>query len=251
VGPGFLVGEQHLAYGEIKAPQQVNTLRTEACPVCGEKAAYDGTSCSVCRFVQPPSQFRDPDLDMAKQIDLRQHDQLGGADVEDMEAQVNDRDGDGLDDKTGEPVGMDEEGNELLGDEPGLGCPACGSEFPAGEPQTTTTTAPTEGDLGAGPAEGDLCPACGKGELMPTGADSGQEVGPDGEPIGQEPGLDGDPDEEEPDEFGDLHPDDPFRQTSAPGEEDPDGEEDPEEEPEDDEEEESPSPKKNKNPFGK
>lgn len=60
-----------LAYGEIKAPADVDTLREEDCPVCGDKDTYDGQMCNVCGFISPPEQFRDPDLDAAKRMDLR------------------------------------------------------------------------------------------------------------------------------------------------------------------------------------
>lgn len=60
-----------VAYGEIKAPQDVDTLREENCPVCGDKDTYDGQACQICGFISPPTQFRDPDLDMAKRLDLR------------------------------------------------------------------------------------------------------------------------------------------------------------------------------------
>lgn len=59
-------------FGETKAPPQVDTLRAEECPVCGEDEVYDGERCPVCGFIAPPDVFRDPDLDIAKQIDLRQ-----------------------------------------------------------------------------------------------------------------------------------------------------------------------------------
>jgi hypothetical protein len=60
-----------LAYGEIKAPADVDTLREENCPVCGDKDTFDGIQCQICGFINPPEQFRDPDLDKAKQLDLR------------------------------------------------------------------------------------------------------------------------------------------------------------------------------------
>lgn len=59
------------AYGEIKAPADVDTLREEDCPVCGDKDTFDGIQCQICGFINPPEQFRDPDLDKAKQLDLR------------------------------------------------------------------------------------------------------------------------------------------------------------------------------------
>jgi hypothetical protein len=59
------------AYGEVKAPADVDTLREEDCPVCGDKDTFDGIQCQICGFINPPDQFRDPDLDRAKQLDLR------------------------------------------------------------------------------------------------------------------------------------------------------------------------------------
>lgn len=60
-----------IAYGEIKAPADVDTLREENCPVCGDKDTFDGIQCQICGFINPPEQFRDPDLDKAKKLDLR------------------------------------------------------------------------------------------------------------------------------------------------------------------------------------
>ncbi len=60
-----------LAYREIKAPAEVDTLREERCPVCGDGEQYDGLQCRICGFISPPQQFRDPDLDAAKLMDLR------------------------------------------------------------------------------------------------------------------------------------------------------------------------------------
>lgn len=60
-----------VAYGEVKAPADVDTLREEDCPVCGDKDTFDGIQCQICGFINPPDQFRDPDLDKAKNNDLR------------------------------------------------------------------------------------------------------------------------------------------------------------------------------------
>lgn len=60
-----------VAYGEVKAPADVDTLREEDCPVCGDKDTFDGIQCQICGFINPPDQFRDPDLDKAKTMDLR------------------------------------------------------------------------------------------------------------------------------------------------------------------------------------
>jgi len=61
-----------LAFGEVKAPADVDTLRDEECPVGGEAESYDGSECQVCGFIAPPKMFQDPDLDVAKSVDLRQ-----------------------------------------------------------------------------------------------------------------------------------------------------------------------------------
>ncbi len=57
-----------LAYGETRMPPQVDTLRMDECPVCGEHNVWSGSRCPVCGFVVPPSVFRDPDTDRAKQV---------------------------------------------------------------------------------------------------------------------------------------------------------------------------------------
>lgn len=67
----YLAGLQTLAYGETKAPQQVDTLRDDICPICGDSDAYDGDQCQICGFVAPPKMFQDPDLERAKLLDLR------------------------------------------------------------------------------------------------------------------------------------------------------------------------------------
>jgi hypothetical protein len=60
-----------LAYGEQKAPMDVDTLREDACPVCGDRDTFDGDTCEVCGYVAPPKIFQDPDLEKARQMDLR------------------------------------------------------------------------------------------------------------------------------------------------------------------------------------
>lgn len=61
----------HLAYGEQKAPPEVNTLRDDVCPVCGEEDGFNGSTCQVCGYVQPPKEFQDPDTSKAQEMDLR------------------------------------------------------------------------------------------------------------------------------------------------------------------------------------
>jgi hypothetical protein len=60
-----------LAFGEQKAPADVDTLREDACPVCGDRDTFDGATCQVCGYVAPPKMFQDPDLEKARQMDLR------------------------------------------------------------------------------------------------------------------------------------------------------------------------------------
>ena len=66
------------ALGEKKAPPEVNTLRDEACPVCGETEAYNGNDCAVCGFIKPPDAFLDPNVEKAKEVNLRQDQQEAG-----------------------------------------------------------------------------------------------------------------------------------------------------------------------------
>jgi hypothetical protein len=56
------------AYGETAVPPQIDTLRTEACPVCGESNVYKAQRCPVCGYVAPPDIFRDPDVTKAQQL---------------------------------------------------------------------------------------------------------------------------------------------------------------------------------------
>ena len=63
---------KNLAYGETKAPAQVDTLRDDSCPICSESNSYDGNQCKNCGYVAPPSPFGDPDTSVAKEMDLRQ-----------------------------------------------------------------------------------------------------------------------------------------------------------------------------------
>jgi hypothetical protein len=57
-----------LAYGETRMPPQVDTLRMDECPVCGEHNVWSGSRCPVCGFVVPPSVFRDPDTSKAQEV---------------------------------------------------------------------------------------------------------------------------------------------------------------------------------------
>lgn len=135
------------AYGEQQAPAEVDTMRDETCPVCGEKDSYDGDQCMVCEFIRPPDQFMDPDLTKAQQVDLRQ---------------TND-----------EKAGLNK----------GVQCDSCGATFGGGTPVTarrrTALDMPkpqTEEGATVEPQAGDTCPTCNAGTL--------QEISPAGDPAG-------------------------------------------------------------------
>lgn len=50
-----------------RAPEDIDTLRAEKiCPVCGN--VMHSETCQVCGYVEPPSEFDNPDLEKAKQI---------------------------------------------------------------------------------------------------------------------------------------------------------------------------------------
>lgn len=240
-GTGYVARHRH-AYGETKAPSDVDTLRDEACPVCGEENAYNGSECKVCGFVAPPKEFQDPNLDLAKQVDLRKDvADLDSMDVDDLNDDLNDVDKDGFDDQTGEPINEDVQ--------PTLVCSNCGTEFEAGEPVTTDTRDPQAGDAGLGPDEGDVCPACGQGVLEAPGeldvseqddqnrsepedpAASAQEASPPTRERGEED-EDADEQDEQPD--NDEDPDAEER-NFVPSDEDSDPDEDDDDEDKNDE----------------
>lgn len=61
-----------LGFGETIAPPEVDTLRDDKeCPLCGNQN-YDGAECTLCQYVAPPDELKEPDLEKAKQVDLRQ-----------------------------------------------------------------------------------------------------------------------------------------------------------------------------------
>lgn len=214
-------GAQHLAYGETVAPPQVDTLRDENCPICGEEDAYDGTRCPVCSYVAPPSPFNDPDLGMASRMDLRQQQDAFDA------TQVPD------------PERMDEQadGGTLI-------CPNCGTEFPQEPPESVDTdeAAPDvsaeETEVGEGAAEGDVCPACGQGQLeakdtLEDAAAEEGDVSDAAEPDEQdaplfgkdEPDEDDEPEDEEEADEEDL-PGVPVKSSDGPEDDDENDDED-------------------------
>lgn len=170
-----------LGYNETFAPEKVDTLRDEQCPICGNDIAFDGRECAVCGYIQPPKALDDPDVEKAKQLDqLRQN-------VEDQ------RNESGLD--PSQP-GADFDAGDLSQTEPGgdnsnspwLECTNCGTGLRPSAPQTSATDPAQQG---APMAEGDPCPMCGEGQLMSTGE---SEDDTDAEQGDEELGADEDPD---------------------------------------------------------
>jgi hypothetical protein len=190
----FTVPGKTAALNDVVAPPEVDTLRDEECPVCGEVEVYDGERCPVCGFVAPPEMFRDPDLEMAKSIDLRQDQQAQAGDPAPGQANP-DVPGGGLVDPSqlgDDPLADQLQHPDQLGPngemgEPGtpgdgtpdLFCPACGEGFDAGQPMTTDGD-PATLDA-SGPAEGTPCPNCGMSTLLSPNDMEGMGIGPDGE----------------------------------------------------------------------
>lgn len=217
-----------LAYGETKAPQDVDTLRAESCPVCGEADAFDGDRCQVCHFIQPPAMFTDPDTGVARQMDLKKDEMGDQAQVGPDGMPLND--GSGMVDPN-DPTGM----NQPMTDMPGMAedqiadlfCPACG--FSADTQQPMTNNDPSMPSEQQGLMEGDVCPNCGQATMLSPndvgelGGEVPQEIADDadadGIPDDQEPDVDEDgiPDDQEPDEDADGRPDDAERDSDEDG----------------------------------
>lgn len=69
---GSKTASTKLAWGETKAPPQVNTLGITECPVCGTTNQFDSTGrCMTCGHLPAPEPFREPDLEVAQKVDMR------------------------------------------------------------------------------------------------------------------------------------------------------------------------------------
>lgn len=167
--------KRKLGYGEVTAPEVVDTLREADCPVCGNSESFDGEQCKQCGFKKPPDQYMDPDLDKAKEVDLR-----GGEE---------------------DPTAV---GDDIASPADDLICENCGTTYASGAvegegapggvkkvktiPELPKPDDPDEDAPTPGPADGkvegdsvpptstenlqagDLCPNCGKGKLVPNDA---------------------------------------------------------------------------------
>lgn len=201
-----------LAYGETKAPQEVDTLRTESCPVCGEQDSFDGERCMVCNFVQPPAMFQDPDTSVSKQMDLEK--------VPFDQGMVGPN-GETVQGPPGDPTALEGQPMENVPGTPGdeiadLFCPACGFSADTQEPMTDND--PSMPAQQEGLVEGDVCPNCGKATLLSV-QDVGQMGGDVPQEIAADANADGVPDEQEPGVEEGL--DQQAEQGALPGEEGP------------------------------
>lgn len=199
------------ALGEKKAPPDVDTLRDEACPVCGETDAFSGEDCGVCGFKKPPDAFLDPNVEKAKEVDLHMEKEKAEDDAEAVSS-------------------------------PSLQCDNCGATF--GGAPTTPGAPPVAQPAGSGverfkvavlpdPARqvdapspsaqpessqkaGDHCPECGEGTLHPVeGAPSAAEEveEPEGNQTPEVNDISDDEDDddiEDDDDDGDDDDDDPI-----------------------------------------
>ena len=201
-----------LAYGETKAPQDVDTLRAESCPVCGEVDAFDGDRCQVCNFLQPPSMFTDPDTGVARQMELRK-DEMG------QQAQVG-PDGQPIPGQEGtdpnDPLGQDPAMQGLPGQaEDGVAdlfCPACGFSADTQAPMTNNDPSLPSGQQGL--LAGDVCPNCGEATMLSPndvgmlGGEVPQEIADDANANGVPDDQEGEMPVDEGDLDGDGVPDD-------------------------------------------
>lgn len=162
------------AYGETKAPRDVDTLRAENCTVCGNSTAFDGKQCQICGYVAPPKEFGDPDTDMAKQMDLRKQILDGGsADPTDLDQPMGNQQGD-----PEEAEQQAEDANAGLDSGSGLlNCTNCGTGIQPAPAQTTS-----ESGEPPYPAEGDTCPVCKNGELLSGSEGDEEETDPEADP---------------------------------------------------------------------
>jgi hypothetical protein len=172
-------------YGEVRAPAQVDTLRDEICPVCGEPDTFSGAECLVCNFTKPPEMFMDPDLEKAQQVDLRQ-DQGDQADEDGPVELRCDNCGNTFNDSPDH-----EHKGKFAAVQPWPLDPTPGpgaDSLPQSRQRQVTDETGSEPSIGTNtePAAGDTCPDCGDGILHPV-----EDAGPDADeaPTDEAPGA--------------------------------------------------------------
>jgi hypothetical protein len=179
------------AYRETKAPQDVDTLRSENCTVCGNSTAFDGKQCQVCGYVAPPKPFGDPNTDIARANDLRKQ-VLDGDEADPMQnEEMGNQQGD-----PGELEEQQEDAEAGLDDSLGmLTCNNCGTGVQPAAPASDGGEPPY-------PADGDVCPVCKKGQLLSDSDEDSEEGDEDQDKDGipdkdEDEDQDGIPDDEE------------------------------------------------------
>lgn len=201
-------GQRRTAEAETRVPPQVDTMRMEECPVCGENDVWSGDRCPVCGFTVPPSMFRDPDTDKASQV-RDQLDQAGQVETgpigsgDDADGQLTHPDQLAPDGTPGGPIpgqqapmaqqpGQDEQAAGQMENEQGQEDQLAGQDEQSegqqianqgeedqlapgglGCPACGTSFAP---DMAAQP--GVPCPACGQGALQPPGGPQKEQEDP-------------------------------------------------------------------------
>lgn len=192
-------GSRKVAFGEQKAPADVDTLREDACPVCGDRDTFDGATCQVCGYVAPPKMFQDPDLEKARQMDLRKDigefndpsNPMAGQVGPDGQPLAQDQAGGPMD-----PTALDENGNPINPDaadpnaQPGSLPGEVQAEVqPGGDPMDPAALGPDGQPLDPAGIPNELGAPVDPAMLGPDGQplqQPGQQmmVGPNGEPIG-------------------------------------------------------------------
>jgi GNAT superfamily N-acetyltransferase len=201
-------GQRRTAEAETRVPPQVDTMRMEECPVCGENDVWSGDRCPVCGFTVPPSMFRDPDTDKASGV-RDQLDQTGQVETgpigsgQDADGQLTHPDQLAPDGTPGGPIpgqqapmaqqpGQDEQAAGQMEDQQGQEDQLAGQDeqdegqqianqgeedqlSPGGLgcPSCGTSFDP---DMAAQP--GVPCPACGQGALQPSGGPQKEQEDP-------------------------------------------------------------------------
>lgn len=220
------------ALSDTIAPAEVDTLRDEQCPVCGESDTYDGDRCQVCGFVKPPDEFMDPDLDEAKRNDLRQEeDEAAEVAMKDLacdncganfkgapadEAPKGPAEAEGeeatapvvpaktpvevVDKQKSDPTNKLRDRNELPK-------PGKDGEDPK---QQEDKASPTE-EPETAPKAGDPCPDCGKGKLQEAAPKPSDEEPGEGNPFAKK-----DEDEEDDDEDDEFDKDPKSKKNTFP-----------------------------------
>jgi hypothetical protein len=232
------------AYGETRVPPQVDTLRMDECPVCGEHNVWSGSRCPVCGFVVPPSVFRDPDTDKAKEV-REQLDSAGEVDVPpdqpdagqpDAQGQAQMGSGDDADDQLVHPDQIAPDGVPTVqgGDDPANtdGLPPEGEEDPE-DPEGAVPVGdvpPDEAEMEDTGDEGEemfaeelICPACGTTFEADAAAQPGVPCPACGmaalHPVDEEPGDEEDEEEQDPGAVPPEGAEDPSDPDEEPGDE--------------------------------